>query len=156
MSKKLVFISGLIILIISNFIIYTKEDTKRNGQVILLKLRPVDPRSLMQGDYMALGFEAADKITEKKVDTGYVVLEVNSNRVASFKKIYSGENLKNNEVKVRYRIRNNRVKFATNAYFFQEGTGHIYEDAEYGEFRLNNKGEILLTNLRDENLKRLP
>src|SRR5690606_19512775 len=32
------------------------ERTLRDGQLVLLELAPVDPRSLMQGDYMALRF----------------------------------------------------------------------------------------------------
>ena len=44
------------------FGIFSKEQIIRNGQHVFLQLRPVDPRSLMQGDYMALGFVVTDDI----------------------------------------------------------------------------------------------
>jgi uncharacterized membrane-anchored protein len=47
------------------------------------------------------------------------------------------------------------VKFATNAYFFQEGTAKAYQRARYGEFRVSPSGELLLTHLRGEQLERL-
>ena len=45
-----------------NWSIFAKERIKTNGERIFLALAPVDPRSLMQGDYMALRFEIADRI----------------------------------------------------------------------------------------------
>lgn len=48
-----------------------------------------------------------------------------------------------------------RVKFATNAFFFQEGHAKYYAGARYGEFRVAPSGELLLTHLRDEKLERL-
>ena len=38
------------------FAIQGHERTLRHGELVLLRLAPVDPRSLMQGDYMALRF----------------------------------------------------------------------------------------------------
>jgi uncharacterized membrane-anchored protein len=56
---------------------------------------------------------------------------------------------------MRFRVRNGQVKFATNAFFFEEGTGAAYEMAQYGEFRMDEDGELLLTGLRGQNLTRL-
>jgi uncharacterized membrane-anchored protein len=47
------------------------------------------------------------------------------------------------------------MKFATNAFFFQEGTARRYEAARYGEFRVAPDGELLLTGLRDKDLQAL-
>jgi uncharacterized membrane-anchored protein len=47
------------------------------------------------------------------------------------------------------------VKFATNAYFFQEGTAARYEPARYGEFRVAPDGDLLLTGLRGKDLEPL-
>jgi hypothetical protein len=44
-------------------------------------------------------------------------------------------------------MRDGRPKFATNAFFFQEGDAGLYEAARYGEFRVDD-GELLLTGLR--------
>ena len=47
------------------------------------------------------------------------------------------------------------MKFATNAFFFQEGTAKRYEAARYGEFRVASDGELLLTGLRGKELQPL-
>jgi uncharacterized membrane-anchored protein len=52
-------------------------------------------------------------------------------------------------------VREGDVKFATNAYFFQEGTGNLYARARYGEFRVAPDGELLLTHLVGEKFERL-
>ena len=46
--------------------IVAKERIKTNGERIFLALAPVDPRSLMQGDYMALRFEIATHISTRR------------------------------------------------------------------------------------------
>ncbi len=51
-----------------NLSIQTKEDIKANGETVLLQLAPVDPRSLMQGDYMALRFAITQGLN---VESGY-------------------------------------------------------------------------------------
>jgi uncharacterized membrane-anchored protein len=58
-------------------------------------------------------------------------------------------------VLLRYRVRNGELKFATNAFFFQEGTAKRYEGARYGEFRVAPDGELLLTGLRGTELQPL-
>ncbi|MBS0976300.1 GDYXXLXY domain-containing protein, partial [Serratia rubidaea] len=46
-------------LLLVNLSIYQKEQQLRQGRVAILQLAPVDPRSLMQGDYMALDYALA-------------------------------------------------------------------------------------------------
>ena len=60
MRKAVALIAGLAVLAFVNFGIYGRERLLTEGQVVLLRMAPVDPRSLMQGDYMRLNFEAAD------------------------------------------------------------------------------------------------
>jgi len=43
-----------------NYSVIKKEKLLDNGQLVLLELAPVDPRSLMQGDYMALRYRISD------------------------------------------------------------------------------------------------
>jgi len=50
-------IAGLVLVLgVVNYDIWQKQQVVENGQQILLKLRPVDPRSLMQGDFMRLRY----------------------------------------------------------------------------------------------------
>jgi uncharacterized membrane-anchored protein len=50
-------ITGLVLVLgVANYDIWQKQQVVDNGQQVLLKLRPVDPRSLMQGDFMRLRY----------------------------------------------------------------------------------------------------
>ena len=167
MHKKIAFIALIVVLLLVNWSIYKKEQHIKNGTVIYLKLAPVDPRSLMQGDYMALRFEMArdiyDKLPKKEnyyswrhnadAKDGKVVVLLNEKHIASFARLYKGKELNKNELLLDYRVRNGAVKFATNAFFFEEGSAKKYEEAKYGEFRVNAHGELLLVALADENVR---
>ena len=50
----------IILLGLFNNSILQKEELLSNGQLILLELVPVDPRSLMQGDYMRLRYAISE------------------------------------------------------------------------------------------------
>jgi len=53
-------------------------------------------------------------------------------------------------------LRNERVWLGTNAYFFEEGSAERFENARFGEFRLDREsGEAVLVGLRDGELKAL-
>ncbi len=51
-----------LVLGLANATIYQKEQILAHGERVVLELAPVDPRSLMQGDYMALRFGVAQKL----------------------------------------------------------------------------------------------
>jgi len=169
MHKKMAIGSLLVILVLVNWSIAGKEKHLAEGKEVYLKLAPVDPRSLMQGDYMALRFRLSDevyKILPKTKDRrrwrhdvaasdGFVVASLDERNVGTFKDIYKDQSISDNEVLLRYRVRHGTVKFATNAYFFQEGHGRYYQPAEYGQFRVDGKGELLLVAMYDKDLKKL-
>jgi uncharacterized membrane-anchored protein len=154
------------------FSIAGKERLLETGKVVHLELAPVDPRSLMQGDYMALRFKIANDAepSMKRADStgasgfsrkslatadGRIVAALNERSVASFRRLDDGKALGADEVHLRYRVREGNIKFATNAFFFQEGTAKRYEAARYGEFRVAVDGELLLTALRGKDLQPL-
>ncbi len=156
MRKLIVVLTGLIILVAVNLNIYEREQLRTEGRVVFLELAPVDPRSLMQGDYMALRFKVAtDAFPGRKVEhskDGHLVVALDERGVAGFKRFADTTPLAANEIVLRYRIRNDQVKFATNAFFFEEGSAQHYQPARYGEFRVSADGEMLLTNLRGADL----
>ena len=153
MYKKTALIALLIILGLVNWSIAEKEKHLAKGRIVYLKLAPVDPRSLMQGDYMALRFALADKVNA--ASDGYIIVSLDKQKIASFQSIYNEQSLAKNEVLMRYHVRNGAVKFATNAFFFQEGNGKLYETAQYGGFRVDDKGELLLVAMYNEALHKL-
>lgn len=156
MRKMIAAFVGFIILTGVNYTIYSREQLLSNGQIVLLELAPVDPRSLMQGDYMALdfainrtAFAVVSTEQSERLKDGHLVVWLDKNSVAHFKRFADNTPVSDDEVLLRYRIRDDQPKFATNAYFFQEGTSEQYVSARYGEFRVSDSGDMILTKLRD-------
>jgi len=160
MRKTIAIAAGVLLLAAANWTVAEREQQLADGRIVLLELAPVDPRSLMQGDYMALRFKAADeafgrgRVKDVPVD-GRIIVLVGERGVGAFVRRDGGEPLAQGEVALRYRIRDGRVKFATNAFFFQEGHARFYERARYGEFRVAPSGELLLAHLAGEKFERL-
>src|SRR5262245_24429591 len=152
MRKAVVVAAALAILGIVNFSIASREGMLASGRIVLLELAPVDPRSLMQGDYMALRYRVANDAFGNTRGTrpadGHVVVAVNSDGVARFVRFHDGTPLAQDELRLRYRWRDG-ARFATNAFFFEEGTAARYAKARYGEFRVSEDGEMILTGLRN-------
>jgi len=157
MRKAIAIGAGLVVLAAVNWSIYARERLLETGRVVLLELAPVDPRSLMQGDYMALRFKVAGQVSApgRAVAEGFLVVAIYEHGVGSFLRRDAGEPLAPREARLRYRVREGSVKFATNAYFFEEGTGNAYARARYGEFRVAPNGDMLLTHLVNENFERM-
>lgn len=154
MTRIAAALSLVLILGIINWSILEKETQLRDGLTIYLKLTPVDPRSLMQGDYMALRFELENNIRNdikktdnKSTDDEFVIVTLDEQNIATFNRIDNLTPLAIDELRLKYRIRNNHVEFATNAFFFQEGHEEVYQCAEYGQFKVDKNGELLLISL---------
>lgn len=144
--------AGLLVALALNVSIYKKEKTIRTGEVIFLELQPVDPRSIMQGDYMSLRFTIMGRLEQLEQERGvyFAPLAVDDRGVATI----GGPS---ETRRIRYVIRGDRPAEAwigTNAYFFEEGKRDRYSDARYGEFRLDGEsGEAVLVGLRDAELQ---
>jgi uncharacterized membrane-anchored protein len=148
-SRALLAIAVVLVLGAVNWSIVAKERIKTQGDRIFLALAPVDPRSLMQGDYMALRFEIASNISAEA--EGGAPLFVDERGVATLNSSPATAKLY-----IRYRVRNGQVWLGTNAYFFEEGSAGRYQRAKFGEFRIDrDSGEAVLVGLADENLKGL-
>jgi len=157
-TRVLLVAGALLVLGAVNYSIVGKERIKRNGEVIFLDLAPVDPRSLMQGDYMALNYRIANlafgSARGAHPADGYLVVGADADGVAAFRRFDDGAPLAPDEVRLRYRWRDG-PKFATNAFFFEEGTASRYARARYGEFRVSDDGDMILTGLRGEDRRPL-
>lgn len=165
LTRALTVLGALLVLGSVDYSIYGKERVIRAGETIYLELAPVDPRSLMQGDYMALRFRLADRIqvwraTEGRAQLRRAPLSVDERGVATLSEEAGGLATPNEEADgslvIAFRIRGGRVWLGTNAYFFAEGTADRYTGARYGEFRIDpSGGEAVLVGLRDADLNPL-
>lgn len=146
-------------LVFVNLKILGKERILSQGQTVLLQLRPVDPRSLMQGDYMVLRYAMERIVDRERGDEvsadGHLVVMLDTNGVAIFSRFDDGSALEAGELLLRYRKRGEGVRIASDAFFFQEGQGPVYQSARYGELLVDARGNAMLVGLRDEEFRRL-
>ena len=146
-TRALLAVAVVLVLIAVNGSILAKERIKTQGERIYLELAPVDPRSLMQGDYMASRFSLANQI--EATESGSAPLAIDERGVATL-----NANPRPGDLRIRFRHRNGQVWLGTNAYFFEEGQAQRYEGARYGEFRIDREsGEAVLVALTDESLE---
>ncbi|MDM8566193.1 GDYXXLXY domain-containing protein [Candidatus Halobeggiatoa sp. HSG11] len=156
MKRIIVFLTAVLILAAVNFEIYKKEQLLTEGSTILLELAPVDPRSLMQGDYMILRYKIAGlaEATGTEQD-GFLVLALDENQVAHFVRIYQDEILQPSEFLLQFRKRGRGINLGSESFFFQEGHAHLYSKARYGELKVSKDGDSILIGLRDNDFNPL-
>lgn len=142
-----------LILTVINIEIVGKERIVRDGTTVLLRIAPRDPRSLMQGDYMALRYTMVGDVTresgQRESMDGVAVIELGELDEASFVALYDGQQLEQGQHLLRYRKRGESVRLASDAYFFEEGSAEDYSNAIFGEIRVNAKGDAVLIGLRN-------
>ncbi|WOE65046.1 GDYXXLXY domain-containing protein [Aeromonas allosaccharophila] len=149
-------LSGLAILAGINATVWRYEHAMNSGEVVLLRLAPVDPRSLMQGDYMRLNYEIARELTSRDGQTTQnkgsdtLVIRLDAHQVATLVANGKPDRLASNERLLQVHQSERQWQIGPDAYFFEEGSGEQYEAARYGEFRLQADGKTLLVGLRDE------
>ncbi|WIG99046.1 GDYXXLXY domain-containing protein [Myxococcus sp. SDU36] len=154
MSRTAVIFGGLAFaLLVPTGLVIQKEHVLRSGTPVLLELAPVDPRSLIQGDYMVLDYaisrERSASPTPPATD-GNLVLRLDAKGVGTFVRFDTPDTpLAPSELKLRYRLRKGRYRLGAEAFFFQEGHAGRYEGARYGELRVADSGSSVLVGLRD-------
>ncbi|MEL7186412.1 MAG: GDYXXLXY domain-containing protein [Pseudomonadota bacterium] len=157
-TTNLLAIAGLVIILgAANFVIFDRQAVVESGRPVLLELRPADPRSLMQGDYMVLRYHDRLFPTSGSDDdlprTGAFVISVDENNVASFKRVDDGSELGSNELLLKYKLRyeKGRIRLGAESYFFQEGNASLFNAARYGVLHVAQNGTSVLIGLADEN-----
>ena len=152
-------IANLILLLgYFNWSVYQKEQTLKEGQLVLLQLAPVDPRSLMQGDYMRLNYKEANSelINRQKAKRGYAVLKLDKNHVGEIIRLQESlEPVNENEIVLKYKTINGRLFLGAESFFFEEGQDSVYNRAAYGGLRVDNKGQSLLVGLYDKDFRQI-
>ncbi|MEJ8801176.1 GDYXXLXY domain-containing protein [Pontibacter sp. H249] len=142
----------VLVLALFNWSVVQKEQTLEHGQLVLLELAPVDPRSLMQGDYMRLSYaisrpELFDSLDQK----GYAVLKLGQNNVAELVRYQEKEQpLNPNEQLLKYSKSDWAINLGAESYFFEEGQAKTFEQAKYGGLKVDEQGNSILVGLYDE------
>ncbi|HEU5098109.1 MAG TPA: GDYXXLXY domain-containing protein [Roseiflexaceae bacterium] len=139
-----------LVLVATNVLIFQKEQLLASPQVVLLELAPRDPRSLMQGDYMALAYAISREVSAQDLPVdGQLVVAIGGDSVARLVRVHSPQRqLAPHELLLRYRVRAGQLHVGSDSFFFQEGQAAAYEQARYAELRVDSAGESLLVGLR--------
>ena len=162
--KRWIMIGWLLTIGVAVAGIVGKERVISRGDVVYLRLAPVDTRSLMQGDYMALNFAIGMEVsaahgqdqTENRRDE-LVVIRRDASNEGHFVRLHKGEALAAGEQLLRVqnvasRWGRSNVQVSTDAWFFQEGHAERFSKARFGEFRVDASGQALLVGMRDDKL----
>lgn len=161
--RRILFWIGLIA-ILSSFaaFIYEKESLRRNGKELLLPLQPVDPRSLIQGDYMRLSFAqrvqpslAMQQIMPVK---GQLVFHRGNKNIGIYKRVYRGKALGVDEILLNYELKGQgtgrpRIIYTTDSFLFGEAQARQFDQARYAIFKADRRGNALISGLADEDGK---
>jgi len=128
-----------------------KEFTLRTGTTVVLQTVPVDPRSLLQGDYVILQYKIAtlpDYLKTRKLLRGTdVYVELTERREAWQAKRYSLFQPKPGEVFIKGRVDDSgRLDFGLGTLFLPEGTGRAIERARDIKVRttINSRGNAVI------------
>lgn len=145
----------VLILLGMSIAIYKSEKIVESGKLVLLELAPVDPRSLMQGDYMDLRYRVSDTLFSfpQIVDRGYLILDIDSQGVGHYVGFQlDAPMVSPNQCFIPYKRNSGQFSIGAEHFFFQEGHASYYERAKYGGIRVAPSGESILIGLYDENL----
>ena len=109
-----------------------RQTVLSQGREVVLQTVPVDPRSLLQGDYAILDYEIAelpDYLGEMQPgDTVHVVLQEGPE--VWYAVNYQWDEPDGRDVYIQGRVdERGRLDFGIGSYFVPEGTGHVIERA---------------------------
>lgn len=156
LRAALIVLGTILVLGMSSLTIVQKQRIVDDGRQVLLRLAPVDPRSLMQGDFMRLRYHAdsyPDRQTAEPLPwRGTVILAIDEAGVGRYARPDDGAALAPGEVRIAYRKsgRGGAVRFGAGSFFFQEGDADLYSGADYGVLRVGDDGATVLVGLADE------
>lgn len=157
-SWIVILVNLLLFLGIFNHSVFKKEQLMEQGTLVLMELAPVDPRSLIQGDYMRLDYALSQGMVRDSLPAkGLCALEIDGQGVArSMRFVDHIDQLREGEVPIKYSKHSwGSIQIGAESYFFQEGKAEKYERAKYGGIRLDGEGNGLLIGLFDESLSKI-
>lgn len=158
-SRNLMIILNLIVLMVYfNHSIVKNEQLISNGRLVLFELTPVDPRSLMQGDYMDLQYKLLANVDSEYLPMiGTCIVRLDSNGIA-YDIVFKDDetSVQDGEQIIKYRSTDEwDIKIGAESFFFQEGEAEKFSNAKYGGLKIDADGKSLLVGLYDGQLKKI-
>lgn len=144
--QRLIALYGALLVLLLGADVARRELALVSGETILLALAPVDPRSLMQGDYMRLDYAISRELRTLPTPPASLVVRIDSQGVAHWLPGADPQTLAADERRLQPM---HQTQIGPDAYFFEEGEAKLLEQARYGEFRLSKEGRMQLIGLAD-------
>ncbi len=131
------------------------ETLIRDGDTVLLELAPADPRSLIQGDYMALAWSVERKLLDPLDGPATLILALDARRIVQSGRLDDGSVLTPGEHRfaVARHPRTGSIAIEPHSFLFEEGSSALYAKARYGIFKVDRGGRHLLAGLADTEAK---
>ena len=154
-------LAALLTLAASGWAVWQKERLIAQGRPAFVELAPVDPRSLMQGDYMTLAWRMPEAVRRQLDEVATtqrprVAAQRDARQILGITRLLNpGEAAAAGEELIELSPKDGRWVIVTDAWFFREGEAARWQPARYGEFRLMPDGRALLVGLRGAELKPL-
>ncbi|HEX4892218.1 MAG TPA: GDYXXLXY domain-containing protein, partial [Hyphomicrobiaceae bacterium] len=141
--------------LLSGWSVQQMEEILRTGRTVYVSLAPVDPRSLVQGDYMTLNFALPRLPARPRPgERMWATAALDARNVASVTATSATRpEAKPGEIVLALAAKGERWIVSTDAWYFKEGTAAKWQAARFGVFRVGSDGTPLLVNLADANLR---
>lgn len=143
--------------------VIANEHALRSGTPIKLAIAPIDPRSVLQGDYVTLSYTISTPAPSAQTElegthpaSVKVVLKSDANGVYQFSRLYKKEHsIGSDEVIINGRWDGwdnwGSIHYGIETYYVPEGTGaDVQRDARYAYVRVGRTGNAILERLSNQ------
>lgn len=174
-SNCVLVLTATLALVYINLNAWQNQQIKLSGDVLFLELAPVDPLSLVQGQYMRLRFEIEKRYNATSEDQQVIqnghgdvlaMISLDAKQIGILTGLLSptqwqqhpqGDNTLQLQVHAQQTDSEESyvVRIKQNSFLFQENTEDRYAEAKYGMFRVEEDGRYVLVDLADEQLRPL-
>ena len=159
----------IVVFYIINIYIKTNEEILKSEKFYILEIESKNIWNFLKQDYIELNYKFFDKVFFDKVyfnnnnfinnnfvnKYSIVLIKTNNKGLARFKKIYQGETLKNNEIILNIKIKNDKIYIGDNKFYFLEGESYKYSFAKFAYLNINKNGDAILVKLLDKNFNKI-
>ncbi|MBV6631503.1 MAG: GDYXXLXY domain-containing protein [Alphaproteobacteria bacterium] len=144
----------------------SREHVIATGKTVLLPLAPIDPRSIIQGDYMTLLLQQ-DILPPQDIEPriGSIELDIDADGVVLARSEQASNGAVNldrargavDRITLRYHPqrggfgRGGRVEYGIDSFFFQEGLAPLYQTGRFAVLKVAEDGSAVLIGLANEN-----
>ncbi len=175
-SNWVLVLTAVLALVYVNLNTWQSQQIKLRGEILFLELAPVDPLSLVQGQYMRLRFAIEKRYDSTPEDQEVIqnghgnvlaVISLDDKRIGTLTGLLAPnrrQQQQHGDDTLELQVHTRLFDFDTgsywihikqNSFLFQENTEDRYAEAKYGMFRVEEDGRYILVDLADEHLRPL-